>query len=154
MVGCATLTLPRYEGPREGVYAVDCTAPGEPLSHMVDRELPYAERWRLAVERLELYRRAERVYASKMHATLPCLAFGTPVTFIPYGLYDESRLSLLQALGVKPRQETVLDVTPAANIFLAFLRRHLDIVDGPHDPIRPVEYDEYTGVQPCAKEPA
>lgn len=144
MVGCATLTLDRYEGPRSGVYAVDCQAPGEPVSHIIAVDMPLRTRWDLALKRLELYRTAELVYTSKMHAMLPCLAFGTPVCYVPEGIYDSSRLSLLEDLGVKPRTVTTLDVTPARSRFLRFLRDNLPIVkDSPGDPVMPVPYDEY-----------
>jgi hypothetical protein len=79
-----------------------------------------------------------------MHAFLPCLAFGTPVCYVPEGIYDASRLSLLDHLGVRPRQVTILNVEEARLRYVMFLRRHLTIVnETPTDPVMPVSYAEY-----------
>ena len=144
MIGCSALTFDRYEGPRSGIYAIDCSAPGEPLSHIIPVDMSLADRWKLAVLRLGLYKTAELVYTSKMHATLPCLAMGTPVCYVPEGIYDASRLSLLDDLGVRPREVTTLDVAPARSRFLDFLRRHLPVTsETPTDPVKPISYEEY-----------
>ncbi len=39
LVGCATLTFPRYDGPRHGVYSVDCDGPGTRLTHAITRRM-------------------------------------------------------------------------------------------------------------------
>lgn len=144
MVGCSTLTFDRYEGPRSGVYAVDCQAPGEPVSHIIPVDMQLKMRWELALKRLDLYRTAELVYTSKMHAMLPCLAFGTPVCYVPEGIYDPSRLSLLDYLGLRPRTVTTLDVIPHRVKFLSFLRENLPFVkEAAGEPVMPIPYTEY-----------
>jgi hypothetical protein len=84
MVGCATLTLPRHEGPRDGgVVVVDQpSAMGEPGStaythHVVN--VSWSRQLQLAEKMLDVYQRAELVHTSRLHVLLPCLAFGTPV---------------------------------------------------------------------------
>lgn len=143
MIGCATLTFDRHEGPRSGVYAIECDKPGFRVSHVVPIGMPFTEQWTVALALLEKYRNAKLVYTSRLYALLSCLAFGTPVVFVADKVLLKARLTLLEYLGVVPGRETVLDVTPHRKSFLAFLKRHLDIVTSPHDPVCPVTFEEY-----------
>jgi hypothetical protein len=99
---CATLTFPRYAGERRGVVCVDVddtTArrvafvygrrePVVRLSHDVAWLPPtclgdgsLVARLREAYDRLQVYRTAALVVTGKVHAALPCIAFGTPVIY-------------------------------------------------------------------------
>ncbi len=63
------------------------------------------DRIQKAQRRLSLYASAELVITSKLHAALPCLAFGTPVLFV-YDKPDDPRLSgLIENLNfISPQQ--------------------------------------------------
>ena len=54
-------------------------------SHRIEGELRFDQKFRrrAAREALEDYQRAELVVTSRLHAMLPCLAFGTPVVYVP-----------------------------------------------------------------------
>jgi hypothetical protein len=125
LVGCATLTLPRYEGPRKGRYSIDVDR--EPDTVVLTSEIPrltWAEEWETALRRLELLRKAEIVYSSRIHVILPCLAFGTPVAFPTRsfkGLFDKSRLGILHDIGFVYDRPVQLDVSQVAARFKAFL---------------------------------
>jgi hypothetical protein len=135
IIGCATMTFERHHGDRSGRYAIDVGATGEAegatvLTQLVDRELPWPDRWQAAVERLELLRRAEIVYTNRLHVALPCLAFGTPVVIRKADLtwaFQPPRLSLLEHLCVPYDVPTVLDITAFAEQYIAFLSRSLDL---------------------------
>ena len=136
LIGCATLTLPRYDGPRSGVYSVDwAQGPGRPLSHRISRRDSPRQQWKWAVEALERYRTAEAVYTSRLHVALPCLAFGTPVWIAnpSRGAWQPSRFSLLEKLGVDYETLVTADVSPWARRYVEFLEAHLS---------RPVEAGE------------
>jgi hypothetical protein len=98
--GCVTLTFPPYRGPRKGIVCVDVgdklfsrvqkrygrrgevirtTHAIAPAESGVLEHLGPLEHYRRAYELLELYERAELVVTSRIHAALPCIAFGTPV---------------------------------------------------------------------------
>ncbi len=139
MIGCPSLTFPRYEGIRSGSYAVDVEHPEIPssaitMTHDIWLDVPWPEQWRGACQALEYYRTAELVYTTRLHVVLPCLAFGTPVVFFPPApprVYPDDRvderLSLLQALKVPYGEVVEMDITPFANSYRAFLERHLKI---------------------------
>lgn len=99
---CATLTFPRYEGPRDGLVLADVdpqmaarakrrfARQGESLevTHTCKRLAPtcledgsFIEHLRLAYSHLSIYRTASLVITSRIHVALPCLAFGTPVIY-------------------------------------------------------------------------
>ncbi len=138
LVGCATLTLPRHQGPRSGVYSVDCDGPGTRLTHRISREEPVAQQWDRATDLLAMYRTAEAVHTSRLHVALPCLAFGTPVWIArPDSAPLPDRFSLVEELGVPYETLVVHDVTPAADRYRQFLRTHLDGVVGSGEPVRP-----------------
>jgi hypothetical protein len=137
LVGCATLTLPRYDGPRSGIYCVDHEGTGTPITHNILRTLPVADQWDLANALLETYRTAEAVYTSRLHVALPCLAFGTPVWLKRADRrVFPSRFSLLEDLGVRLETLAVADVAPWAERYRGFLQRHLGIPIEPGPPKR------------------
>ncbi len=149
MVGCASLTLPRYRGPRKGIYNIDA-GPGcstaktaITLTHYISRDTRWEDQWRFAVELLTLYRNASRVYTCRLHAALPCLAFGTPVVFnYPNAerIRDplvEARMSLLRHLGLEEGLARQIEVQHLAQRYVSFLERSLDVVVREHDPIMP-----------------
>jgi Polysaccharide pyruvyl transferase len=98
---CATLSFPRYEGPREQIVCVDVSPAivervrrryrqqlGEviTLTHHLPRPSPADMTDRLIRSQFErahhflsLYRSAALVVTNRIHVALPCLAFGTPV---------------------------------------------------------------------------
>ena len=138
LVGCATLTLPRYEGKRFGVVSVDSDAPSEAskLTNTIDRHLPWAEHWAAAIRQLSILRRAEMVYTTRLHVALPCLAFGTPVVVRRADLerlFQPQRLSILDAIGFGYDKPFAMDVTPFADGFKAFLSAQLGITITPKD---------------------
>jgi hypothetical protein len=138
LLGCATLTFPRYDGPRDGALSVDFPGgPGVPLTHGLKRAAPFAAQWQLGLRALDRYRRAAEVHTSRLHVALPCLAFGTPVAFHP-AKFQPERYGLLELLGVKFGELQTLDVTPQRERFIAFLRAHLgEITEG--EPKLPAE---------------
>lgn len=151
LVHCATLTLPRYGGPRSGICVVDfplgeddarCLADrlGEPVRRLSHRLLgPAAHRgfayeWSRGLELLETYRRAALVITGRLHALLPCLAFGTPVIFQGDawdGPYESNpRFSIARELGLRPGIVVGdVDTTAISARYLDFLRRGRVTVD-------------------------
>lgn len=125
LVGCPTVTLPPYTGPRSGQYAVDIDGPGERLVHLGWRNITVLDQWDLALSLLEKYRTAELVTTNRLHVALPCLAFGTPLKFIRENIYQESRLSLLTHLGLKDIEINKLDLNPMAETYRKFLIEHM-----------------------------
>lgn len=139
LTGCATLTLPRYEGPRRGVYSVDCAGPGQALTHRISRATTVAEQWTLATELLERYRTAEAVYTSRLHVALPCLAFGTPVWIAsPQDrAWHPERFSLLEELGIPYEKLVGADIGEMARVYGAFLAESLGSPIEPGEPKLP-----------------
>lgn len=124
-IGCATLTLDAYRGPRKGRYSVDIgpVKGTEALTQKIGR-ISWRKQWELAVRRLDQLRTAEIVYTSRLHVALPCLAFQTPVCFPLAGLegtFQKQRLILLSDLGVPFDTVVVMDVRAAAERFHGFL---------------------------------
>lgn len=140
MVGCATLTLPRYDGPRRGVVSVDFDGPGVRLQHAIPRTLTLAEQWDHAARLLERYRTSEAVYTSRLHVALPCLAFGTPVWIAkPEVRGFPGRFSLLEEMEVPFEKLWECDVAPQRERYLRHLQRHLGIpMASGGDPVIPV----------------
>ncbi|MCC6536776.1 MAG: hypothetical protein IT162_04450 [Bryobacterales bacterium] len=141
LIGCATLTLPRYDGPRRGVYSVDCAGPGQALTHTISRELAVPAQWSQAMEILERYRTAEAVHTSRLHVALPCLAFGTPVWIADPqrgGAWHPYRFSLLDELGIRYETLVTADVTPMARRYEAFLADQLGHAIQSGEPKMPV----------------
>jgi hypothetical protein len=138
LVGCATLTLPRFDGPRSGVLSVDCDGPGDRITHDISRTLSVEGQWRRALEVLDRYRTAEAVHTSRLHVALPCLAFGTPVSIArPDPRVFPERFSLLEEMGVPYGRLTLRDVTREATRYRSFLERHLGVTIEPGEPTFP-----------------
>ncbi len=136
LIGCATLTLPRYSGPRHGRLSVDVEqVAGTEFESSIIADMSWPDQWELALHRLDQLRKAELVYTRRLHVILPCLAFGTPVMF-PLNEYrdlsDRSRLDLLHWLGFSYDEPVEMDVTPVAGRFVRFLS------DALGQPIEPV----------------
>lgn len=121
MIGCASLTFPRYRGRRQGVIVADaaphlsvpCSA--VKVTHHLPSNISWRDQWTRAIQVLETYRQAKVVYTSRLHAALPCLAFGTPIVFSrpdPVTIRDplvDNRLSLLRFLGVEDERAVTID---------------------------------------------
>jgi hypothetical protein len=126
LIGCATLTFPRYTGRRTGRYSIDVSPrPGTEFLPNAIGNLDWADQWQLATYRLDQLRKAEVVYSSRLHIILPCLAFGTPVAFPAKELnpiFDKHRLGLLSALGFTFDEVITLDVTTWAEKYCSFLK--------------------------------
>lgn len=134
LAGCATLTLPLYEGPRQGIISVDFEGPGTRLTHEMSRHLTLAEQWTAASDLLSRYKTAEAVYTSRLHVALPCLAFGTPVWIARPGARGfPERFSLLEEMGIPFEELVVRDITPQRERFLLFLEKHLGQTIKPGD---------------------
>lgn len=124
LVGCATLTLPRYEGPRAGVISVDLDGPGVQMTHKVPKAASAQEEWQMCLDRIERYRTAQEVHTSRLHVALPCLALGTPVR---YRGPQEGRTTILDAIGLKRDTLDLPDVSPWRKRYIEFLGKHLRI---------------------------
>lgn len=129
MVGCATLTFDRYRGPRKGRYSIDVRpVPGTTVLTQSIGDLTWQQQWNLAVRQLQILRRAELIYTSRLHVILPCLAFGTPVVF-PLSSLDHidgrERLSLLDQLPFAFGQPVTADVSGMSHRFIAHVERNL-----------------------------
>jgi len=118
-IGCSSLLLPSYDGPREGVVYADWTdTPGE-VTHKISESLPWDCKW-MEVERiLNIYKKAKTVYTGRLHAALPCLALGTPVCIRKNS--DTSRFSILEALGVSFNKICKVNVEPFRKRFKSFV---------------------------------
>lgn len=131
IVGCATLTLDRYKGRRSGRYSID-VGPYEGTSFLTHRisDLSWQAQWLAACQQLDLLRKAELVVTNRLHAVLPCLAFGTPVVF-PMADYqpvhNKQRLTLLNELPFAYDEVVQTDVSKVAERYL----RHLSDSLGP-----------------------
>jgi len=126
LTGCATLTLPRYEGPRQGIISVDLEGPGTRLTHAISRHMNLSEQWTAATELLSKYKTSEAVYTSRLHVALPCLAFGTPVWIARPGARGfPERFSLLEEMGIPFEELVVRDIAPQRKRYIRFLEEHL-----------------------------
>lgn len=132
MIGCATLTLPRYEGPRKGVIRVDDIADNIGRGQYTQSigHISWVQQWHEAMDRLATIRTAELVYTGRLHIALPCLAFGTPVQ-IPSrarsNVQQSERLSILDAIGFQYDKPNVIDVSEYSAAFKSFLKSKLGI---------------------------
>jgi hypothetical protein len=104
--GCLTLTLDNpYKERNNIIYLVDVDqkcekyikskvkSPVVSLSHQEEHilYLSLEERFQYAEEILELYRKAKCVITTRLHASMPCLAFKTPVLVIHQGSVKSPR---------------------------------------------------------------
>jgi hypothetical protein len=121
LVGCATLTLPRYEGHRQGELHID-DYPQTSITNL-NMGVSWEQQWELAIQRLNELRSATIVFTTRLHVVLPCLAFGTPVSWnLPNDKPEtRERFSLLKTMGVKKGLVKNFDVKPWYNRFTGFL---------------------------------
>lgn len=119
-VGCATLTLPKYDGPRSGECIVDSTDRTPHIYHEIPSETTWERQLEMANKLLEMYKTAELVVTSRLHVALPCLAMGTPV-LIQTPRLQQSRFSILKELGVPLNKIVTQDVTEIAEKYKKFL---------------------------------
>lgn len=133
-IGCATLTFPRYKGPRSGELYVDVDGPGRRFSHHIPKTLSFDDEWTMALSLLDHYKMSALVHTTRLHVALPCVAFGTPVRYL--GPVD-GRTSVLKAVGLEHGKECNPDASEFRERYRDFLGRHLGIkvLDG--DPVRP-----------------
>ena len=125
LIGCATLTFPRYVGKRHGVYSVDYPGPGTLHSHNISRKDSVPKQWAAAMEALQRYRTAEAVYTTRLHVAFPCLAFGTPVYLTsPQNAWAPGRFTVFEKLNLPYNELVTTDVSDWSNRFLEFLRSH------------------------------
>ena len=154
---CATLTFPTYEGRREGVYSVDLPPEmhervarlyKDPvrLSHdlkpftldQVSDEAVHGQ-FRDAYSLLSKYRTAELVITTRVHATLPCIAFGTPVIYVGVLNEEDDRVSIFDGIGVRIatdearraadqafQKPPAINAAPFRNEYMGFLGRCLN----------------------------
>lgn len=122
LVGCVSLTLPKYTGPRKGELSVDLAdGPGAHWSHNVSPYLRLEEEWALAKDAIYRYAQASLVHTTRIHVALPCIALGTPVRYL--GPRDD-RTSIVDAVGIKHGKESLPDATYWRELFVDFLERH------------------------------
>lgn len=136
MIGCATLTLPRYSGPREGSWRVDYPDGDFPnclsLTHRITPDVSWEIQRSAASVALSLYHNAHAVYTSRLHVLLPCIAFGTPVALTHIPPHEERRFSLAKYLGVEVGTEPkVYDASELAAKFRAFTLNSLNRLSPP-----------------------
>lgn len=136
MIGCATLTFDRYNGPRSGIYSVDYNGPGVKLTHNISKSMPAVEQWNEAIRLLGLYSKAEAVYTTRLHVALPCLAFGTPVYLDDSKVFRPERLSLLKYMNIPTNQLITVDISKYKDNYLRFLYNNAKCIEK-HDPIMP-----------------
>ena len=153
VTGCATLTFPRYTGKREGIYCVDVpdeikeqvvqfykepifvSHDLENLSLVQANDDILTDQYRRAYVLLTQYMKAELVISSRVHATLPCIAFGTPVIYVGVPKSVDDRVSILDGMRVKTlngalgslsrdlRKPLPIDASAYRERYLQFLQR-------------------------------
>lgn len=138
LLGCPTMTLPRYEGPRENQLAVDAEGPGMELTHVGWRGLSMEDQWSLALKLLDSYRTAELVTTNRLHALLPALAFGTPVRFVRKQVFEPDRLTILDFLGLPWDGDMAVDLREKASVYISFLEEHLGVGPRSEMPKKPL----------------
>ena len=79
----------------------------------------------LSLRLLEKYRTASVVYTSRLHALLPCLAFGTPVRFFA-ATFGPERFSVLDSLHLDVTGIVEdFDLQPYEKTFIRFMEDRL-----------------------------
>lgn len=154
LVGCATMTFPRYNGRRSGILSVDFPGgPGTALTHRISRRMTVKEQWNRALCLLDRYRTAEAVYTSRLHVALPCLAMGTPVCIAsPKNAPLPERFSILEEIGVPYGRLCEFDLSQWAERYCRFLSAQLEIpieIGAPKPPVL-VERDRLDFAQACS----
>jgi len=112
ITNCLSLTLPRHDPPRTGgvvladvprrveaALPADVSEGARRVTHRC-QEPSHAARFRMARSLLDQYALARLVVTTRLHAALPCLAFGTPVVFLRAGSanFEPARLSALEGI--------------------------------------------------------
>lgn len=147
LIGCATMTFPRYEGERSGVYSVDYPGPGTPLTHWISRKKTVSMQWSMAMQNLSQYRTAEAVYTSRLHVALPCLAYGTPVFIAnPHRAWKPERFSVIEELGISYDRLVTADLSEYSQRYIAFLQSTLNTTIEPDTPKMPEVADPPDGI--------
>lgn len=136
LVGCVTLTLPRYSGPRSGEVYVDVKGVESPVTHKIPTTLSFSEEWDLCLKYLDLYRRASLVHTTRIHVAMPCIAMGTPVRYL--GPMD-GRASIVREIGLRPGEPCLPSVDWIRSRYLAFLRRYVKIDESRTEFFKPEE---------------
>ncbi|NJN06022.1 MAG: polysaccharide pyruvyl transferase family protein [Rhodobacteraceae bacterium] len=134
LIGCATMTLPKYEGPRSGVISVDIDGPGERMTHSIGRKLSLEMEWKGCLEVIHKYGKAKEVHTSRLHVALPCIAMGTPVR---YAGRMEGRTTILKEIGLKHNVMGLPDLSEWKSRYLEFLSRHIGMVAPLDAPVMP-----------------
>jgi hypothetical protein len=156
---CVTLTFPRYSGNREGIYCIDVSEEIKENVYRIGYDPQFdthdcpelsldevnndviMEQYRKAYTLLMKYRKAELVITSRLHVTLPCIAFGTPVIYMGVPGKVDDRITILDQLGVKRfhwralkyfpswalRKPTVIDTSKIRENYLNFLQHAIRI---------------------------
>lgn len=108
---CLTLTFPAYYGPRNNniIFVDSLSCEKTQLSHYMETlcKLTPQERFIIAQERLDLYKKAKLVVTSRLHCALPCLAFGTPVLFQMPNLWPQRISGYKKILSYKEDFEVI-----------------------------------------------
>lgn len=136
-IGCATMTLPRYDGERNGKELRIESYTNSKMSQHVNDGTPWEKRWSGGLKRLDEIRQAGSVVTCRLHVIIPCLAFGTPVKFENPSfqhLQNAERFTILDEIGFKFGEWNEIDLTPFADRFKGFLYSKLGI-----SPITPTE---------------
>lgn len=155
MLGCATLTFPSHNGPRDCVLSVDLPdGPGTQFTHGLRHGVSFITQWRLGLAALARYQRAVEVHTSRLHVALPCLAMGTPVALHP-ARFQRERYSLFEHLGLKFGELQQCDISPLRDGFIAFLRQHLGEVPvgEPKLPTEPLDWPPSVTKSPILRLP-
>jgi len=134
LIGCVTLTLPRYEGPRNGELYVDCEGPGESMSHSIPKDVKFDEEWDLCLNRLDRYRKATLVHTSRIHVAMPCVAMGTPVRYT--GKID-GRTSIIPAIGIAIGEPCLPDIRKWRDSYIEYLAQYAGIGASMDVPVKP-----------------
>lgn len=127
-VGCATLTLDRYDGPRSGTVLIDAWDGFNDLTQRIPKDMTWEDQHTMASGMLELIQKSSLVITRRLHIALPCLAFGTPVMMphdTPQSVFDPERLSIMDVLGFQYGSPQVMSVSGHALQFTSFLEWRL-----------------------------
>jgi hypothetical protein len=123
---CVTLTFPSYYGKREGIICVDISEEIKEKVLQIYKDPVFAthdvsdqsqerskregfgvneniimNQYKNAYTLLTQYMKAELVITSRLHVTLPCVAFGTPVIYTGISRRFDDRITALDGMGVK-----------------------------------------------------
>jgi hypothetical protein len=118
-VGCSSLLFPKYDGRRSGETSVDFDGPGKKMTHHINLDCSWEDKWEIAKEMIEIYKKSEVVYTSRLHVALPCLALGTPVVVSKNT--DTRRFSILDFIGIEYEKVQIIDISYLRNKYKSFL---------------------------------